>query len=761
MFKKSAKTKNIRRKIETSDDEIPSEETVVSSTVLKTKTEKKKKKDNKAIGLSFDETEEGDNGDTFLVKKSKASRKLAAGKKLKVPEQTITSEIDNTLSPTTYNDDYLASLRANTPTIPSNLKKVTTLDDTDNSNIDDHDIIAEKFPSTLKAKLGNTAIPDANAIHAAKKKRELLRQGIKVVDNEDGFMPLDDDSGSRLIREDDEVGNDDERDYEQYVGDNITLDKKEAKKLEESRRQNVRDMIEDAQDIGSNDDDDDGNENDDIERWENDLIKHGGIRVKYDDQQGKIIDPFITPNDYHPAIIPEVSAIPTLDDVLKRLDLISNDITHTMKQYESQLTDTRKGITDLKLSGDDLDGEIERGSKRFDYFQSLSNVVNDLGEFLDVKIPELEQLENEAHDIIGIKKEIVDQRRWLDDMDLLKSFAKMPKHILEEDDENMDNEVDEFGRTKESIYSDRSKQRRQSERQERIEKLNLLIEDKDDQDTILQEIGYWSDDNLPESSLENKNEKLDDIQINKLDRLFDDVTDDFKTLEAVKSRFESWKTDFYEDYKMAFGSLSLPGAFEFYVRCEIVAWDPFSDPIEFDTMNWHKTLSTYGIIDGDDQHEDMDIELLNKVIEKVFIKKIQKLLDVWNPISSKETRYAIQAIEQISYYVEKHERSYQNLLLDVEKEIEKPLLKYAQISESCDLLDINENNEKDKQVFIWRQLKYLKNLILWKRYLPKDSIQSLGKIIVHRIIVPLLRPGKNTTDSKLQNEALALYSRLE
>lgn len=76
-------------------------------------------------------------------------------------------------------------------------------------------------------------------------------------------------------------------------------------------------------------------------------------------------------------------------------------------------------------------------------------------------------------------------------------------------------------------------------------------------------------------------------------------------------------------------------------------------------MDWHRTLSTYGIIHGDDQHEDTDIELLNKVVEKVLIKKIQKLLDVWNPISSKETRYAIQAIEQISYYVEKHERTYQ------------------------------------------------------------------------------------------------------
>lgn len=97
-------------------------------------------------------------------------------------------------------------------------------------------------------------------------------------------------------------------------------------------------------------------------------------------------------------------------------------------------------------------------------------------------------------------------------MDLLKSFAELPKYILEED-ENTDNEVDEFGRTKESIYSDRSRQRRQTERQERIEKINLLIEGygDDEQDKKLQEIGYWTDDDLPESSLEKKNEKLGKI----------------------------------------------------------------------------------------------------------------------------------------------------------------------------------------------------------------------------------------------------------
>lgn len=56
---------------------------------------------------------------------------------------------------------------------------------------DDALLVASKFPSTLGASLSSgSSIPDANAIHAAKKKRELMRQGIKIQD--DDFVALDD-----------------------------------------------------------------------------------------------------------------------------------------------------------------------------------------------------------------------------------------------------------------------------------------------------------------------------------------------------------------------------------------------------------------------------------------------------------------------------------------------------------------------------------------------------------------------------------------
>ncbi|CAO3597737.1 unnamed protein product [Absidia cylindrospora] len=668
---------------------------------------------------------------------------MATERKLHVPDVPgVASDAQDTASPSTYSDDYLASLRANTPTLPTNLKNATN-----GADDDDSALVAEKFPKTMNARLGGgVGIPDSNAIHAAKKKRELMRQGVVVVDNEQGFIGLDEsNTGSRLVREEDDAADDGEAEFEQYGGERITLDKDQAKKLEQEQRKDARDMIYDAQDYENGSDSD---ELDEIDRWERDLIKHGGVRVKYDEP---VVDPYATPRGYQPAIVPEPSALPTLDDVLQRLDLISTDITYSIRQYESQLSDTQKGMMDLKVTAEDLDREIQHGSERFDYFQSLSNTVNDLGEFLDVKIPILERFEKEAHDIIVAKRNVVEERRWLDDVDLLSSFAAIPGHILENEDTDMD--VDEFGRTPESKFSDTSRQRRQAERQGRLQAYQTSADNEQ------KELAYWSDDELQGGWQENKDRSLDNIQINKMDELFDDVGDEYKSLGAVKSFFEAWKTEFYEDYKNAFGSLSLPAAFEFYVRCELVAWDPFSDPLEFDSMNWHSTLSSYGIVDGLEGHEDADVELLNKVVEKVVLKKIKNLLDTMNPVSSKETRYAVQAVEQISYYVEKHERSFQDLITEVERAIEKPLQRYARLVESVTLLDNQQHDSK--QVFVWRQQKYLKNLISWRRYIPKEMLLSLGQMIVHRNVMPLLKPDLTPGDSELEHETLALYALLE
>lgn len=72
-------------------------------------------------------------------------------------------------------------------------------------------------------------------------------------------------------------------------------------------------------------------------------------------------------------------------------------------------------------------------------------------------------------------------------------------------------------------------------------------------------------------------------------------------------------------------------------------------------MQWHSILSEFGVsVD----HEDPDIEMLNKTVEKTMIRKIKSMLDTLNAASTKEMRYAAQALEQVSYYVDTHEKAY-------------------------------------------------------------------------------------------------------
>ena len=59
------------------------------------------------------------------------------------------------------------------------------------------------------------------------------------------------------------------------------------------------------------------------------------------------------------------------------------------------------------------------------------------------------------------------------------------------------------------------------------------------------------------------------------EKLLDDVIDDYKSISIVKSKFAEWKNEFNEDYRRAYGDLSLPGIFEFYIRYEVLLSEDF------------------------------------------------------------------------------------------------------------------------------------------------------------------------------------------
>ncbi|KAL7316435.1 hypothetical protein PS15m_005525 [Mucor circinelloides] len=732
MFKKTSRTKNIRRKVETTDDEPT--EVVIQKTVTSSKKKVKSKKSLNA--LSFAQDDEEDDGEAFQIKKTKSSRALH----VKLPELEV--EEEQVKQHSSYDKDTLEKLRAGTPSLPASVRS---------SLADDDALLHEKFPSTMNAKVTTGGIPDASAIIAAKKKREQMRKGFNITESDDGFIPLDDNdnddedrTGSRLVREEDDIADDGEAEFEKYVGDKITLSKGNAKKQEKERREGVREMIEEAED--------DDDQSEDMERWEEDMMKFGGAKA-----QSREFDPYSQPPNYRPAQVPEASALPTLTDVMRALDLSTTQVAESMQHYESNLQESLKTIENSAAIEDDLKKEIERGSKRYNYFQELAQYVNDLGEFLDAKFPDLEKLESQAHDIISTKTEIATSRRWQNNLDDLCQFTNVTADQLDEDMTEESEQVDEFGRVKELRNSASARQRRRLERQQRIEKQAGLSE-LEGEDAI-KEQGLWTDDEMNEDYYEQKHDKLQQIQSNGIEELMADVSSEFSSLSTVKDKFEAWKLDYYDDYKKAYGSLSLPGAFEFYIRSELVSWDPFSDPMDFDSMQWHKVLSEYGV---SVEHEDPDVEMLNKVVEKSIIKKIKSMLDTLDAASSKQMRYGAQLMEQVSYYVDTDEKAYQDLAMDIVGTLEKQISRFVEsIETAVPKSNLDTESTQAKHRFFWAHCKYLKTLLVWRRQIPKDQLDRLGNIVVDRIISPILKPESYPADLHLQNEALLLLSHLQ
>ncbi|KAG2202775.1 hypothetical protein INT47_004799 [Mucor saturninus] len=724
MFKKPSRTKNIRRKVET--EEEPSEEVVIKKTL----TSADKKKKTKVSVLSFDDEEEGD-VEEFQVKKSRASKSV----QLQIPDNLTPMETE-TSTTSHYDAESLKKLRAGTPSLPASVKTLGN---------DGQALLHEKFPSTMNPTVDGVGIPDAGAILAAKKKREQMRKGISITED-DGFISLndteEDKTGSRLTREEDDIGDDGEAEFEKYVGDKFTLNKGSAKSQEKERRAGVRELIEEAED---------DNQSEDMERWEEEMMKYGGARA-----QTKDFDPYAPPLNYRPAQIPESSPLPVLSDVMKSLDINTEQVTESMNHYKSNLEESLKTLENSHIVEADLTKEINKASKRYNYFQELAQYVNDLGELLDAKFPELEKLESQVHDVIATKTEVVTARRWQHNLDDLCLFADIP--ASSQMDEDMDEpEVDEFGRVRELRNSDAARERRRAERLGRVQQQAGL--DDLEADEAVREQGLWTDDEMGEDYSVQKDTKLASIQTEKLDELMSDVGAEFKSLRIVKDKFEAWKLEYYDDYQKAYGSLSLPGAFEFYVRSELVSWDPFSDPMDFDSMQWHSILSEYGV---SVEHEDPDIEMLNKVVEKSMVKKVKSMLDTLNAASSRDMRYASQVIEQISYYVDTHEKAYKDLCDELMQVLEKQMLRFADTLENIILKsDLQGQQIEAKHRFFWSQCKYLKTLMVWRRHVPKFQLDRLGDMIMYRVITPILKPETYPADLHLQNEAILLLSHLK
>ena len=72
--------------------------------------------------------------------------------------------------------------------------------------------------------------------------------------------------------------------------------------------------------------------------------------------------------------------------------------------------------------------------------------------------------------------------------------------------------------------------------------------------------------------------------------IFEDVVEDFSSIDSIKSRFEEWKNKHEDCYKNAYISLCLPKLFAPFIRLQLLDWNPFE--VQLIPLFW--TLWTKG-----------------------------------------------------------------------------------------------------------------------------------------------------------------------
>lgn len=248
--------------------------------------------------------------------------------------------------------------------------------------MDDMDLDGEPDNSTHKS-LPNPVshvIPDAHAIHKARKKRELARM---QQESEHSYIPVKDrnfnhdkvykSNNSRLIREEDDSG--DER-----------IDMKVH-----TEEDNVDEIhIEDEKD-------------EEFLQWEKEQMKKGslintGTELVSNNQAytEKPKGTKLAANDYIPKyILPEIS-----------IDAISNEITGELNSLRSLTGESERDLESSERAMETCEQNISKYeqqvaglSSAFQFYQETKCFINDYSKLLSLKIESIEQVENDIYSL--------------------------------------------------------------------------------------------------------------------------------------------------------------------------------------------------------------------------------------------------------------------------------------------------------------------------------------------------------------------------
>ncbi|KAI0053189.1 hypothetical protein FA95DRAFT_1552680 [Auriscalpium vulgare] len=586
---------------------------------------------------------------------------------------------------------------------------------------------------------GETVIPTEASVAAAKERRETRRKA--GASREDDFIPLtvgargDVYQGphpeSRLVREEDELGEGDDE-FAEYTSakTRIALGKKSRKVEASKRRDEMLELIADAEEV-----------DEETEEWEHEQIRRGGMRPE------ELSAPAPVKQVYKPAPLPPPTTIPTLDAAVAGLARRMTALTTSHAQNATALTRLSEEQAQLDAREDELRAVITRAETKRAWFASFREWVESVATFLDEKFPQLETLEAEHVSILKERHDMVSLRRQADTEDDLSLFLGTPPaapHTAPE-------ELDELGRIVPRANPTAARRDRQAARLARRTARRTKTTT-----TTTEEEGFSTDDELAPSDAADYAAASKSLRGRRDAILADVKAKEFREPSlGIAVRFGEWREKFEESYVGAWGGLGLVGSWEFWVRLEMLGWNPFEDTRSLDSFQWYAALHTYSRPrrtnaeeGGEDEPElGPDGDLVSAMISTAVIPRLAKLIEsgALDPFSVRDVRRAVDLAEEIEVSVERSNLKFQILMkaitsafsaaLDALLAAQKPYLAVAVAPFSPDAVPARRRA-------LARQRKLLAGLVRWRRCARGlYGVDALVAALLEEGMVPLAQSG--------------------
>ncbi|KAK2871182.1 hypothetical protein Q8A67_023709 [Cirrhinus molitorella] len=599
------------------------------------------------------------------------------------------------------------------------------------------------FSQTLSAlsSLRPGEIPDAAFIHAARKRRQMARElggEAPLVENEA--------TNKRLTHEDENGGSDDE-DEKRIVFSGVKM---------KTQRQKI------AEEIGIECSDDealDDGQDEEVSRWEQEQIRKGisipqvqttqsedptmYYQGSYDAQPygASYAMPFSyatatvgvdnsKPLKAEPSVpypIPSCDLTPISTDLVKkrlkdRLSFMRQGHDSNARRFEQIQEELEASKKTIQL----LEGSSQEAADKYRFLQEMRGYVGDLLECFSEKVPVILELEVAMHQLLRQRASRLVQRRQDDIKDESSEFSSLSSKAV------MAPNLDSFGRDR-TAYQELAKQRRIAEREARRTRRRQAREQNGKRAEHKE--GLSSDDEETSTDITSFFSERDRI-LKESKKVFEDVMEDFHSLDNIKSHFETWRKLYFTCYRDAYIGLCLPKLLNPLIRLQLISWSPLEvECPNFEYMLWFESLLFYGCGEQSalKKEEDIDNSLLPAIVERVLLPKLAVLTDqVWDPLSSSQTSRLVTFMQRLikDYPTVMHgdNRNTQELLRTIVMRIRRTL--DDDIFLPLFPKNVMENKNSGPYLFsqrqFWSCVKLLGNILLWDGILSPSVLKELA-----------------------------------